>query len=131
MAVAGHPADDRILLGGVVAGCLAGIFKAWSHAHLSREALIVSVFVLAILELTPVGTANFVNRYDKTHNKYVSQLRDNKDIADFLHAQPGPIRVAAEDIDDSTNIGDLHSIATLPRHISRHTFNPIGGETDQ
>lgn len=115
--------DDRILLAAFVAGALAALLAAWPAAAITRRALYLSLFLLALIELTPTSTATFASRFDKGKNTFSNHLKQNKDIADFLKAQPQPVRVAVNDTDIPTNFGDLHGIDMLQGYMAGLPLN--------
>ena len=65
------------------------------------------------------------HRLDEGHNKFANSLNANRDVADFLRAQPKPLRVVVDDNDVPTNFGDWHGIETLQGYVAGVSSNLV------
>jgi hypothetical protein len=123
--------NENALLAGAVGAVLAGVLAAWQREALPRFGVAATLIAVSLIELYGVGTATFSSRYDKERNKYIAQLRDNRDIADYLHHQSGaamkaggsPVRVAVTENDIPTNFGDWHAIDVLQGYMAGVSIN--------
>jgi hypothetical protein len=112
--------NDRIVLSGLAALALA-VVTAWVRPPVAVAAIIA----LALVELNNVGPAGLSNRFDQTRNQHVNALSHDRDIADFLRSQPGPVRAAMSDQDVPVNFGDWHGIDMLQGYVAGVSNNVL------
>src|SRR6185503_10912048 len=75
---------------------------------------------------TPFATA-FRHLTEGKQLKFASALFRNRDIADFLRAQPDLIRVVVNDQDVPENFGDWHAIEMLQGYVAGAPINLVEG----
>lgn len=105
--------DDRILITVLASFALAGLFYRLSRAGERRYGIPVLMIALYLVEL---GNSTFYylpNKEEKARNIYLTPMDDTKDIAAFLHRQPGPVRVLTNRDDVPFNFGDWYGIDSL------------------
>jgi len=96
---------------------LAGPRKRWTRW------LALALGGLMFFELSQIAPGGLASRSDTSRNQYASALRGDRDIADFLRAQPGPVRAAVNDQDLPMNFGDWHGIDMLQGYVAGVTSN--------
>jgi hypothetical protein len=102
----GPAAPDRLWLTGL---CLAA-------ASVSRHKVVL--IALALIELTPFATGWFPHLTEGKQVKFAAALFRNRDVADFLRAQPDRIRTVVNDVDVPDNFGDWHAIEVLQGYVA-------------
>jgi len=107
---AGPPAPERLWLTGL---CLA----AGSAVALTgrRRAALIG---LSLIELTPYAAARLTHRTQGNAVKFASVLARDRDVAEFLRAQPDRGRVVVNDDDIPANFGDWHAIEMLQGYVA-------------
>ena len=122
--------DNGVLWAGMMAGVTAGALTALRAGRLRARACGLLLLAVMILEIYPVATQTYASRANPEQFHHVRQMTQYRDVADFLRAQPGPVRVAVNDQDVPSNFGDWHSIemlqgyvAGLPENILRLPFH--------
>lgn len=124
MALAGrYDPQAASLWTGLTAAVLAAVLAGWRAQAISGRALSVSLVLLCLLELGSASGANWPNLKDPNRTPLLAQLDAHDDIAAFLRAQPGPVRVAVNDQDVPYNFGDWHGIDTLGGYVAGVTAN--------
>jgi hypothetical protein len=113
-------ANHGFVLTGTVALALAMVLSA---RRLSRTGVLVALLVLMFVELNGIMTRTFASRFDKNANKFVASLRDFRDVAEFLHHEPAPRRVAVNESDIPTNFGDWYGIDMVEGYSAGVTSN--------
>jgi hypothetical protein len=106
----GPAAPDRVWLTGLCLGA-AGAVLFVSQRH-------TALIALALVELTPFATGWFPHLNEGKQVKFAAALFRNRDVADFLRAQPDRIRVAVNDVDVPDNFGDWHAIEMLQGYVA-------------
>jgi hypothetical protein len=106
----GPAAPDRVWLTGL---CLAAGGAALFVSQ--RPSVLIA---LALVELTPFATGWFPHLNEGKQVKFAAALFRNRDVADFLRAQPDRIRVAVNDVDVPDNFGDWHAIEMLQGYVA-------------
>lgn len=114
---------DATLLSGWAGVALCALMAAWRAGRLSRRALLAAVGFLMLTEMHAVHTRAWRSRYAESGQPFARQLVENRDLADFLRSQPGPVRVVVNDRDVPVNFGDLHSIDMAEGYVAGVTSN--------
>jgi hypothetical protein len=103
---------------------IAGIVAALAGVAIRLRAP-GALLVLAIVEIYPAVTGSFTSRYNPSANRFVNALQANRDIAAFLHGEPGLVRVDVNEQDVPLNFGDWHGLATLGGFVAGATANVV------
>jgi hypothetical protein len=99
--------DDRIVLAGLVALLLAGLFYGVFHGQLSRGQAAACLLGLLLIEL---GNGSMPAFSEKQHAGNLNKLKEGGDVARFLQAQAPPFRIEVDDEDIPYNFGDWHGL---------------------
>jgi hypothetical protein len=126
-ASAFHP-NEHLMLTGLVALTLAGLFAAWGRAAIGGGMLSTALVALVLIEIGNVSTTNWVNLATAPSTD-LARLTQHNDIAQWLKAQPQPVRVAVNDQEIPYNFGDWHGINTINGYMAAVTTNILGIET--
>jgi hypothetical protein len=111
----GPAAPDRLWLTGL---CLAAGAAALVAAH--RPWILIAI---VLVELTPFATGWFPHLTEGKQVKFASALFRNRDVADFLRAQPDRIRTVVNETDVPENFGDWHAIEMLQGYVAGAPIN--------
>jgi hypothetical protein len=87
------PDEGRVVLTAIVAVALAALFYGYRHASLTRASGNALLALLLLLELGNNSGYELANRSDQGREKWLTRLRANRDIAEFLKRQPGHPRI--------------------------------------
>ena len=102
-----------VFLLGLIAALFAAALFARQNGSLSSRALTGAVLALTFIELGNVSAALYVDRHADRRENPLPKLTEFHDLAEFLRAQPGPVRVQAMEITGLFNLGDWEGIDTL------------------
>lgn len=118
----GRPEQDGgTLMSGYVALAAAAMIFAYQREVLTRRWLLAGVLTLVVVELGAVQ--NYPNRHDKNRNRFVEAMQSNRDVAEYLRQQPGPVRAAVNDQDVPSNFGDWHGVDMLQGYVAGAPVN--------
>ncbi|MBS0278129.1 MAG: hypothetical protein JSR81_10935 [Proteobacteria bacterium] len=122
--------DDRFWLTGFGAAAVAGLIWLYGAGRIGAAVCSAILIFVTLAELTNLTPRAFSHVTEGKQLKYAGALYRNRDIADFLRAQPGPIRVDVNDADFPENFGDWHAIdmlqgyvAGVPLNLMRHELH--------
>ena len=101
----------------------AVLFAAFRARAISTHIAACAILLLILIEIANVSGAEMVSRVAASRAGYLDRLFHHHDIAEFLRAQPQPIRVEIADADIPYNFGDWHGIATLGGFAASVTSN--------
>jgi len=124
--MAGKQPDERYALAALIALLAAGLIYGRHRGQISARAALISLLALALIELGNVSGFSFAHKRQKNRSVYLDKMAQHADIAQFLRAQPWPLRVAISDQDIAYNFGDWYGIdvfggyvASLPDNLLR------------
>ena len=83
------PADDRVILTGVIALLAAALFAACRRAAITTAQANVLLVLLLLFELGNFAPYNLNDRSDRNQMQWLDKLYANADIGDYLRQQPG------------------------------------------
>lgn len=92
---------------------LAALFAAALYSRMSPPALSIITLLLVFIELGTVSAAVYWEVSPHGRQTWLPELSQYRDIATFLRAQPGPVRVDAVKVTGPFNLGDWEGIDTL------------------
>ncbi|MBI3210018.1 MAG: YfhO family protein [Candidatus Solibacter usitatus] len=122
-SVAKGGVDDRVLLSALLCLIAAALLKAWSKLAIPRAVLCAGLLALLIIDLTQAGPAFYKHLKDKDGDHFLHPLTRHHDIAQFLRAQPQPVRVSIDDSVMPANFGDWHGIDMLLGYVAGASLN--------
>jgi hypothetical protein len=111
----GPAAPERVWLTGLCLGA-GGLVLLVSQRQLA-------LIAIALVELTPFATGWFPHLTEGKQVKFAAALFRNRDVADFLRAQPDRIRVVVNENDVPENFGDWHAIEMLQGYVAGAPIN--------
>ena len=121
-AAIGQPQGPAMLT--AFTAILAAVLFAASRAKaISPQIAACAVPLLIIIEIGNVSGAQMASRIAIGRAGHLDRLFHHHDIAEFLRAQPQPIRVDVADADIPYNFGDWHGIETLGGFAASATSN--------
>src|SRR5439155_27354353 len=130
LTIAGRTLDDRLWLASVCACGAAIVFGMRQRKALTPAMSFAALLVLMLTELTNLTPRTFAHLSEGHQLKFAATLFRDRDVADFLRAQPGPVRVHVNDQDLPLNFGDWHGIemyegyvAGVPLNLIRHELH--------
>ncbi len=126
-ASAFHP-NEHLMLTGLVALTLAALFTAWGRGTVGAGLFSTALIALTLIEIGNVSTTNWINLATAPSTD-LARLTQHNDIAQWLKAQPQPVRVSVNDQEIPYNFGDWHGINTLNGYMAAVTTNILGIET--
>jgi hypothetical protein len=91
----------------------AGLLVARQHSSISDRAFVACLFALMFIELGNGSAAIYIERKVEGRASLLPELTKYHDIADYLRAQDGPVRVSEGDAGTNLNLGDWEGIDTL------------------
>lgn len=100
--------DDRVFITALVTLLLATLLHTWRNGNLSASAGKVLLALLIIQETGNETTHYLSERASK--DRFLASSTGNKDIAEYLHGQPGVFRVDSLTDDLVGNWGDYYDI---------------------
>ncbi len=98
--------DQRIMVTGLIALLLAGIYCAGSYSR--RGVTLVLIGFLVMIEQGMELTRPWADVHDAGRMVMLNDLSDTGDLADFLRRQPDPKRIHKEDKDVPFDFGDWY-----------------------
>ena len=125
-AAGGHEPDDRLWLTALCALATATVLRMAHRASIDAKFATAVLLGLVLMELHNLST-RFPHRFEPPGLKFASNLLKNRDIADWLRAQPGPVRVLVNDADVPENFGDWHQIEMLQGYLAGVPANLANG----
>lgn len=114
----GMEGQDRLWLAALTCCAVATMFTMVRHRTIPRQALVAVSFGLLLTELTQLGPAKFPHVREGNQLKFAGTYSKNRDIADWLRTQNGPIRIAVNDVDVPENFGDWHAIEMMQGYVA-------------
>jgi hypothetical protein len=90
-----------------------------------RPAMICGLFLLTGLEISRVSGGRITSRAE---GSLVQSLQNTRDLAGYLLAQPGPVRVAVNGEDVIPNFGDLYGVDVLQGFVAGASENVLRHE---
>lgn len=105
--------NDFVLMLALIALLCGTVLVAGQCGALSNRFVTVAVMALAFMELGNVCTALYRERIPQQSASFLPNLTQFRDIAEFLHKQPGPVRINAMEVTNGFNFGDWEGIDTL------------------
>lgn len=101
----------------------AALLAGWRAGALTWRTVSIAMTLLAMIEISNVSGTALASRVSNPRPGYIDRLYQHTDIANFLRAQPQPIRVEVADADIPYNFGDWHGIPTLGGFAASATTN--------
>ena len=120
--------DDRVALTALIAILLAALLQAWRSANLTGNAALTLLVMLMLLELGNDSGYAFPHTSDKDMGSYRAKVTDNKDIAEFLHRQPGKFRVETDTETLVANWGNNYNFDIFKALCASVTINVLSTE---
>ena len=120
--------DDRVVMMVLVSILMAALLYAWRTHNLTRRQAATLLTLLLLFEVGNGSVTMLADRNDGGLRGSLDKAWGNGDIADFLHAQPGPFRVDTQTDDIVRNWGDYYNI-DFPRAQAGVTVNAFRLET--
>ncbi len=105
--------DDYLFMLGLLALLFTAVLLSGRNGILSRRSVAWATVALVVLELGNVVTTLYRDRTPDRPETYLPNLTRFRDLTDFLHHQPGPVRVNGMEVTDAFNLGDWEDIDTL------------------
>jgi hypothetical protein len=116
------PADDRVILTGLVALALAALFRA-------RPATAPALLILLLLfELGNYSQIQLARRDDAGQMTWLTQLKANSDIAEYLRKQPGFPRADVASDAFAPNWGAWHNVEMFGGSSAGVTINVLDSD---
>jgi hypothetical protein len=116
--IGGMEGQDRLWLA-ALAGCgVAVLFLMVRQRQIRQGALTPAVFGLMLTELTLLGPAKFPHVREGNQLKFARAFLENRDIAEALRREEGPVRIAVNDNDIPENFGDWHAIEMMQGYVA-------------
>ena len=103
----------------------AGLFAAYRARSLSPIFAAGAITLLVLVEIGNVTGTRTPSRIARARAGYLDRLFHHFDLAEFLRAQPQPVRVEASSEDIPYNFGDWHGIPALGGFAASATSNVI------
>jgi hypothetical protein len=105
--------NSHLYVAGLLSLVFAGLLAARQYNSISDRAFLACLFALMFIELGNGSAAIFIERKVEGRASLLPELTRYHDIADFLRAQEGPVRVNEGDAGINLNLGDWEGIDTL------------------
>jgi hypothetical protein len=102
-----------------------GFDRVVSGSKRYRPALICGLFLITGFEISRVSGGRITSR---ANSGLVQSLHNTRDLAGYLLAQPGPIRVAVNGEDVIPNFGDLYGVDVLQGFVAGASENVLRHE---
>lgn len=130
LTTAGRDLDDRLWLASLSACGAAIVFWLRQRDNLAPNLCYIALLTLMLTELTNLNPRTFAHLSEGKQLKFAGTLFRDRDVADFLRGQPGPVRVHVNEQDGPLNFGDWHGIemyegyvAGVPVDLARHELH--------
>jgi hypothetical protein len=116
--------DGRIGITALVAILMAVLLYACRTNSLTRRQGVTLLILLLLFEVGNESSYMLADRNNPDRRKFMDMVRENGDIADFLHRQPGPFRVDTKTGDVVGGWGDFYNVDFLTSHagVTVNTF---------
>ncbi len=116
--------DNRIVVTCLIAFLLTALVYGWRKGNLTRPQAVTLLALLLLFELGNESSFMLADRNDDGRRNFIDKSWGNSDVADFLHAQPGPFRVETETGDIVRNWGDYYNLDFVGAQagVTRNTF---------
>ena len=121
-------ADDRVALSALIAILLAALLYAWRTGNLTGQQAGTLLVMLLLLELGNDSGYPFAHRDEDDRQKDLRSIRNNGDIADYLHAQPGVFRIESRTDAVAKNWAEYHNFDTVEAMGASVTTNVLNTE---
>jgi hypothetical protein len=117
------PGEDRYgvaALAGVLAGAL---LLGWRKGAIGSRAAATALVVLMLIELGNVSGYAFADRNDSSRMTWLHGMWKNQDIAQFLNAQPKPLRVELDTEELPPNWPEYYNLDEIKAALASITVN--------
>ena len=116
--------DDRVAITVYISILMAALMYAWRTRGLTSRQAVILLILLLLFELGNQAGLTLADRNDASRQVFLDKVSSNRDIADFLHRQPGPFRVEAQTDDITPNWGDFYNVdfPTAQAGVTVNTF---------
>ena len=118
--------NDYAYMAAFIALLLAGLFAARQRDWMPGRTAAIAALFLILIELGNVSPTIYLPRAPGQRQSFLPELSKWHDIAEFLRAQPQPVRIAATEITGAFNFGEWESLDTLTGYGAGLTNNIIG-----
>lgn len=102
--------DDRVMVTMLVAVLMAALIYAWRKGSLTRRQAVTLLTLLLLFEVGDETSYRLADRNDWGRRNFLEKAWGNRDIADFLNAQPKPFRIESQTDDIVRNWGDFYNL---------------------
>ncbi len=120
--------DDRVGITALVGVLLAALLYAWRSGSIGGKQSIALLILLMLLELGNNSGFQFPHRSNKEMMSFMTKIVSNKDIAEYLHHQPGPFRVEVETEQLAANWGSYYNLDIIKALLASVTINVLNTE---
>lgn len=125
-ALAGRlTADDRIPAAAFFALLVAALLSAWKDGRLGPRQALCLLVLLVLVELGNNAGGHFIHRDSPQANAFLDKVRGNRDVAQFLRAQPQPLRIEIDTDKMMPNFGDWYGIDAVEGYLAGVTTNLV------
>ncbi|HXB69613.1 MAG TPA: YfhO family protein [Candidatus Acidoferrales bacterium] len=122
------PGEEGMVITGFLALLLAALLFAWMGGSLTRQQACTLLMLLLIMELGNDYETVFADRTGKGRASWLTQMRDNRDIAGFLKQQPGFARTTIAGNAFVPNWGAWHGVEMWGGYLAGVTSNLLSFE---
>ncbi len=125
MSAAGGNTDDRLYTTGFAGLFAAGLLLLWTQQRFTAAWLTAGLLAVGMMEWTWVGPSTYASLFDSKRNRFLNTLTQYDDIAAYLRAQPGPVRLVFDEEVIGANLGDWYGLDMLYGYVAgvtRHVF---------
>ncbi len=107
-----------------LAVALASLLVGWAYwAALPGRALAWVIVGALFLESANFTYFNMGNRHDPNVPKLLKPMSEHQDLAEYLLAQPGPVRITVDDKVIPYNFGDWHGVEVMGGYLASLSEN--------
>ena len=113
---------ERAAIFGLMAFVLAGCCSAWRTESIGPQTLLAALLLAVLFEAGTVTSRDFHHR--EAAPGYLNELSKHRDLADYLAAQPGPVRLEYDPVSTIRyNVGDWDGIPQFEAYLAGLTRN--------
>ena len=120
--------DDRVGITALVGVLLAALLYAWQSGSVGGKQSLALLILLMLLELGNTSGYSFPHRSNKEMMSFMTKIVSNKDIAEYLHHQPGRFRVEVETEQLAINWGSYYNLDIIKAQLASITINVLNTE---
>ncbi len=120
--------DDRIAMSAFLALLIAALLHAWRTRNLTRRSALVLAALLVVIELGNTGQYLFAPRNEAARSHWLTEVRSNPDIANWLNARPKPFRVEAQGAEFGENWAPFNDLDAIKAFGASVTTNVLDTE---